>query len=175
MSNWYYLTGSLRRSSNACGTPTGCWSSTVGAGAMIAHSDLAFVIDAQGHERDALIDDPGPTQTFASSFSSLLLSRIDSVLSFVRSPWSDRGTARRRAAPRCWPSPSLLVVLAGARRRVGSASAPGAPRPSAPLASAVSTPSDSWVIAAHGGALATASNTFWQLLHAAPGRPTGRW
>ncbi len=55
-------------------------SHTVGAGAMVAHSDLAFVIDAQGHERDVLIDDPGPTQTFASSFSSLLLSRIDQVL-----------------------------------------------------------------------------------------------
>ena len=54
--------------------------STVGAGAMVAHSDLAFVIDARGHERDVLIDDPGPSQTFASSFSSLLLSRIDQVL-----------------------------------------------------------------------------------------------
>ena len=47
---------------------------------MIAHSDLAFVIDSQGQERDALIDDPGPNQTFASSFSSLLLSRIQDVL-----------------------------------------------------------------------------------------------
>jgi cytochrome oxidase Cu insertion factor (SCO1/SenC/PrrC family) len=55
--------------------------STVGAGGMVAHSDLAFVIDARGRERDALIDDPGPTQSFASSFTSLLLSRIDQVLS----------------------------------------------------------------------------------------------
>ncbi|MGO9855148.1 MAG: hypothetical protein ACLPYY_08920 [Acidimicrobiales bacterium] len=47
---------------------------------MIAHSDRAFVIDSQGQERDALIDDPGPTQTYASSFSSLLLSRIQDVL-----------------------------------------------------------------------------------------------
>jgi len=47
---------------------------------MVAHSDLAFVIDSRGRERDVLIDDPGPTQTFASSFSSLLLSRIDQVL-----------------------------------------------------------------------------------------------
>ena len=53
---------------------------TVANGAMIAHSDLAFVINSQGRERDALIDDPGPTQTFASSFSSLLLSRIQDVL-----------------------------------------------------------------------------------------------
>ncbi len=77
--NWYYLTGSLpalQRVWNSYGILV----STVGAGAMVAHSDLAFVIDSRGHERDVLIDDPGPTQTFASSFSSLLLSRIDQVL-----------------------------------------------------------------------------------------------
>jgi cytochrome oxidase Cu insertion factor (SCO1/SenC/PrrC family) len=77
--NWYFLTGSaseLRRVWNSYGVLV----STVGAGAMIAHSDLAFVIDPQGRERDVLIDDPGPDQTFASSFSSLLLSRIDQVL-----------------------------------------------------------------------------------------------
>ena len=77
--NWYYLTGSvpaLQRVWNSYGILV----NTVGAGAMVAHSDLAFVIDSTGHERDALIDDPGPSQTFASSFSSLLLSRIDQVL-----------------------------------------------------------------------------------------------
>ncbi len=77
--NWYFLTGSvtaLRRVWNSYGILV----STVGAGAMVDHSDLAFVIDARGHERDVLIDDPGPTQTFASSFSSLLQSRIDQVL-----------------------------------------------------------------------------------------------
>ncbi len=77
--NWYYLTGSLpelQRVWNSYGIEV----NTVGAGAMVAHSDLAFVIDSHGRERDALIDDPGPTQTFASSFSSLLLSRIDQVV-----------------------------------------------------------------------------------------------
>jgi cytochrome oxidase Cu insertion factor (SCO1/SenC/PrrC family) len=77
--NWYYLTGSaseLRRVWNSYGVLV----STVGAGSMVAHSDLAFVIDPQGRERDVLIDDPGPNQTFASSFSSLLMSRIDQVL-----------------------------------------------------------------------------------------------
>ena len=77
--NWYFLTGSvtqLQRVWNSYGVLV----NTVGAGAMIAHSDLAFVIDGHGRERDALIDDPGPTQTFASSFSSLLLSRIDQTL-----------------------------------------------------------------------------------------------
>ena len=77
--NWYYLTGSvpaLQRVWNSYGILV----NTVGAGAMVAHSDLAFVIDSRGHERDVLIDDPGPSQPFASSFSSLLLSRIDQVL-----------------------------------------------------------------------------------------------
>jgi cytochrome oxidase Cu insertion factor (SCO1/SenC/PrrC family) len=77
--NWYYLTGSL-------GALEAVWNSygievdTIANGAMVAHSDLAFVIDRQGHVRDELIDDPGPTQVFASSFSSLLLDRIDQAL-----------------------------------------------------------------------------------------------
>ena len=77
--NWYYLTGSvqaLQRVWNSYGYEV----QTVADGAMVAHSDLAFVIDAHGHERDALITDPGPTQVFASSFSTLLTSRIDQAL-----------------------------------------------------------------------------------------------
>jgi len=79
LGNWYFLTGSLSQLQHV-------WNSygelvqTMPAGAMVAHSDIAFVIDARGHERDALIDDPGPTQTTASSFSSLLQSRIDQLL-----------------------------------------------------------------------------------------------
>ena len=79
LGNWYFLTGSLpalRRVWNSYGELV----QTLPAGAMIAHSDIAFVIDVHGHERDALIDDPGPTQTTAASFSSLLQSRIDQVL-----------------------------------------------------------------------------------------------
>jgi cytochrome oxidase Cu insertion factor (SCO1/SenC/PrrC family) len=79
LANWYFLTGSvaaLQRVWNSYGVLV----STVGAGAMVAHSDTAFVIDARGRERDVLIDDPGPTPSFASSFTTLLLSRIDQVL-----------------------------------------------------------------------------------------------
>jgi cytochrome oxidase Cu insertion factor (SCO1/SenC/PrrC family) len=78
--NWLYLTGSVAELRQV-------WSSygvlveTAGAGAMIAHSDLAFVIDAQGNERAELATDPGNGSTAsASSFSSLLLDRIDLVL-----------------------------------------------------------------------------------------------
>jgi cytochrome oxidase Cu insertion factor (SCO1/SenC/PrrC family) len=79
LSNWYFLTGSvptLQRVWDSYGYEV----QTVANGAMVAHSDLAFVIDARGYERDALIDDPGPTQVFASSFSSLLTNRVDQVL-----------------------------------------------------------------------------------------------
>jgi cytochrome oxidase Cu insertion factor (SCO1/SenC/PrrC family) len=79
VANWYYLTGSLpelRRVWNSYGVPV----ETIPDGAMVAHADLAFVIDDHGRERDALIDDPGPSQSTASSFSSLLLNQIDQVL-----------------------------------------------------------------------------------------------
>ena len=76
--NWLYLTGSvaqLRRVWSSYGVLV----QTAGAGAMVAHSDLAFVIDPHGHERAEMQDDPGSGRT-ASSFSSLLLDRIDVVL-----------------------------------------------------------------------------------------------
>ncbi len=79
VSNWYYLTGSLHELQRVWNS-YGVLVDTVANGAMVAHSDLAFVIDGRGRERDALIDDPGPTQAFGSSFSSLLLSRIQAVL-----------------------------------------------------------------------------------------------
>ncbi|HEY6473798.1 MAG TPA: SCO family protein [Acidimicrobiales bacterium] len=79
LSNWYFLTGSLS-ALNRVWDDYGVEVATEANGAMVAHSDTAFVIDAQGRQRDALIDDPGPTQVFASSFSSLLLGQIDQLL-----------------------------------------------------------------------------------------------
>jgi cytochrome oxidase Cu insertion factor (SCO1/SenC/PrrC family) len=77
--NWYYLTGSVPALERVWAS-YGMEIQTVSNGAMVAHSDLAYVIDAHGRERDALITDPGPTQVFASSFTSLLIDRIDQVL-----------------------------------------------------------------------------------------------
>jgi cytochrome oxidase Cu insertion factor (SCO1/SenC/PrrC family) len=79
LSNWYYLTGSLSALQRVW-DDYGIEVSTVSNGAMVAHSDLAYVIDGQGRQRDALITDPGPTQVFASSFSSLLMNQIDQLL-----------------------------------------------------------------------------------------------
>jgi cytochrome oxidase Cu insertion factor (SCO1/SenC/PrrC family) len=76
--NWLYLTGSVSQLQHV-------WSSygvlveSAGAGAMAAHSDLAFVINGRGVEEAVLQSDPG-TGAQASSFSSLLLERINLVL-----------------------------------------------------------------------------------------------
>ena len=77
--NWYYLTGSVPALQRVWAS-YGVEIQTVANGAMVAHNDLAFVIDSHGRERDALITDPGPTQVFASSFTSLLTNRIVQVL-----------------------------------------------------------------------------------------------
>jgi cytochrome oxidase Cu insertion factor (SCO1/SenC/PrrC family) len=48
---------------------------------MIAHSDLAYVIDARGHTRYILDADPGSgTEATKSSFANVLTSSIDHVL-----------------------------------------------------------------------------------------------
>jgi cytochrome oxidase Cu insertion factor (SCO1/SenC/PrrC family) len=79
LSHWYFLTGSVSRLA-AAWRSYGIQVETLSAGAMVAHNDLAFVIDREGHERDVLVDDPGPTKSFASSFSSLLHDRMLQVL-----------------------------------------------------------------------------------------------
>jgi cytochrome oxidase Cu insertion factor (SCO1/SenC/PrrC family) len=79
VANWYYLTGSVSQLQHVWNS-YGVLVDSEQAGGMIAHSDLAFVIDSQGRERDALDDDPDATRAFASSFSSLLLDRIGQVL-----------------------------------------------------------------------------------------------
>jgi len=67
--NWLYLTGSLAQLERA-------WKNYAVAaqilpgGGMIAHSDVAYVIDANGHTRTELDFDPGPgTASSESSFS----------------------------------------------------------------------------------------------------------
>ena len=50
------------------------------AGAMIAHSDVAYVIDATGHTRVILNTDPGPgTATTESSLTATIVDEIDTV------------------------------------------------------------------------------------------------
>ena len=47
---------------------------------MIAHSDVAYVIDATGHTRVILNTDPGPgTATTESSFAATIVNEVDTV------------------------------------------------------------------------------------------------
>jgi len=80
LSNWLYLTGSSSQL-------TGAWNSygievaTESAGAMVAHSDTAYVIDASGRLRWILSDDPGQgTTAQRSSFAAEISAEVRSVL-----------------------------------------------------------------------------------------------
>jgi len=78
--NWMFLTGSaaaLERVWNAFGEQV----AYSPGGAMIAHSDIAYVIDAGGDTRYVLDADPGPgTAATRSSFAVTLTSSIEHVI-----------------------------------------------------------------------------------------------
>ncbi len=79
--NWLYLTGTLAQLQkvwNAYGIEV----DYSPGGAMIAHSEYAYVIDAGGHSRYLLSTDPGPgTEATSSSFTGTLAGLIQSVRS----------------------------------------------------------------------------------------------
>ena len=75
--NWLYLTGSVNQLATVWHY-FGIEVEDLPAGAMAAHNDIAFVINAEGTVQQEINDDPGPaTNVTQSSFSSLL---ADSVL-----------------------------------------------------------------------------------------------
>jgi len=70
--NWLYLTGTLVQLQQAWANYSVA-ADILPAGGMIAHSDVAFVIDATGHTRSELNFDPGPgTSSTESSFAAEL-------------------------------------------------------------------------------------------------------
>ena len=80
LSNWLFLTGSLPELRHV-------WKSYgiavifLPGGAMIGHSEYAYVIDANGHTRDLLDTDPGPaTGATESSFAGMLAATIRNVM-----------------------------------------------------------------------------------------------
>jgi cytochrome oxidase Cu insertion factor (SCO1/SenC/PrrC family) len=80
--NWLYLTGSLaqlRKSWRAYSIGA----EIVPAGGMVAHTDVAYVIDARGHTRTELDFDPGPGT--ASSVSSFAVELTDAARLVMRS------------------------------------------------------------------------------------------
>ncbi len=78
--NWLFLTGNVAALSRVW-DDYGVQVSVSPAGGMIDHSDIAYVIDANGEERYILSADPGAsTSVTKSSFSGLLDHEITNVL-----------------------------------------------------------------------------------------------
>jgi cytochrome oxidase Cu insertion factor (SCO1/SenC/PrrC family) len=78
--NWLYLTGSLSQLQRAW-KQYGIAAQILPAGGMIAHNDVAYVIDAAGHTRRELDFDPGPgTASSASSFAAELAMEAQQVM-----------------------------------------------------------------------------------------------
>jgi cytochrome oxidase Cu insertion factor (SCO1/SenC/PrrC family) len=78
--NWLYLTGALSQLEQAWRNYAVA-AQILPAGGMIAHSDVAYVIDAHGHTRYELDFDPGPgTQSTKSSFAAELAGAARQVM-----------------------------------------------------------------------------------------------
>ena len=80
LSNWHYLTGSSAELSRVWSS-FGVQVAFAPGGAMIAHTDVSYVIDPTGHMRYILNSDPGPgTEVSRSSFAVLLDNELRAVL-----------------------------------------------------------------------------------------------
>ena len=80
LANWDFLTGSAAQL-HSIWESFGILVQYSTGGAMLAHSDLAYVIDGRGRARYIVDTDPGPgTQVTKSSTSSVLAGAIRSVL-----------------------------------------------------------------------------------------------
>jgi len=80
MRNWMFLTGSVA-SLEQVWEKYGIEADVLPAGAMVAHSDLAYIIDARGHTREVLSSNPGDGSSSASSsFSVYLADALERVI-----------------------------------------------------------------------------------------------
>jgi cytochrome oxidase Cu insertion factor (SCO1/SenC/PrrC family) len=80
LTNWLFLTGSVGQLSRIWNS-YGIQVSNSPAGAMIAHSDYAFIIGANGKMRSILNDDPGPgTAASKSSFAVTVVNEVKRVM-----------------------------------------------------------------------------------------------
>jgi cytochrome oxidase Cu insertion factor (SCO1/SenC/PrrC family) len=85
LGNWLYLTGSLAQLEHVWDV-FGVQVAYEPAGAMIGHSEVAYVIDARGRTRFILDTDPGPgTEATKSSFSVTLATALETALHLGRS------------------------------------------------------------------------------------------
>jgi cytochrome oxidase Cu insertion factor (SCO1/SenC/PrrC family) len=80
--NWLFLTGTLQRLQQTWRN-YGIAADILPAGGMIAHTDVAYVIDAAGHTRAELDFDPGPGTS--SSVSSFAVELSNAARKYLRS------------------------------------------------------------------------------------------
>ena len=81
VSNWLYLTGTLAQL-KALWKAFGIEVDYAPGGAMIDHSEVAYVIDPAGRVRDILNTDPGPaTSATDASFSQTLARAVSKAIS----------------------------------------------------------------------------------------------
>ena len=79
MRNWLFLTGSLPALERVW-DDYGIVADVAPAGAMVAHSELAYLIDPAGHTRVVLSAEPGNGAASSSSFSVYLATEIQRVI-----------------------------------------------------------------------------------------------
>ena len=79
MRNWLFLTGSLPALEKVW-QHYGIVADIEPAGGMVAHSDLAYLIDARGHTREVLSTVPGNGSASSASFSEYLATALERVL-----------------------------------------------------------------------------------------------
>ena len=80
MPNWLYLTGTLPRLRQVWRN-YGIAAQIAPAGSMIAHNDVAYVIDQAGRVRQEMDFDPGPgTASTRSSFAAELTDAAQQLL-----------------------------------------------------------------------------------------------
>ncbi len=79
MRNWLFLTGSLSALEHIW-VQYGIVADVAPAGAMIAHSELAYLIDGRGHTRVVLSTEPGDGSAATSSFSVYLATELQRVI-----------------------------------------------------------------------------------------------
>jgi cytochrome oxidase Cu insertion factor (SCO1/SenC/PrrC family) len=78
--NWLFLTGPLSQLQQAWRS-YGISAETLPAGGMVAHNDIAYVIDSAGHTRAELNFDPGPgTASTQSSFAAELVTTAQQTM-----------------------------------------------------------------------------------------------
>jgi cytochrome oxidase Cu insertion factor (SCO1/SenC/PrrC family) len=77
--NWLFLTGS-RSTLQTVWNDFGVGVAIAPAGGMVAHANLAYVIDASGNIRRIINADPGDGSSDQASFSSLLAAQITQVM-----------------------------------------------------------------------------------------------